>query len=144
MATRRTIQEVTLLEIERTAHKLAQEMLHWNEPIPEFTTRFPHKLESCLATPFLKFDGKSLYRGIQGKGAMLFYLMVKNHPFQNGNKRVALMALLYFLFKNEYWIRASNDELYEFAKEVAKSDPADREREMQKIRDFIRTKLIGR
>ncbi|QQG42451.1 MAG: Fic family protein [Candidatus Giovannonibacteria bacterium] len=44
-------------------------------------------LESCLATPFHSFGGKSAYKGLIGKASMLFYLLVKNHPFQNGNKR---------------------------------------------------------
>jgi len=141
MPKRKAIKELTLLQIETVAHSLAQEMFKWDEPIPPFVTRFPDKLESCLKTPFQKFDGKSLYRGIQGKGAILFYLMVKNHPFQNGNKRVAVMTLFYFFYKNSRWMNVSNEELYEFAREVAKSDPLDRDRVMQRIRDFIRKNI---
>lgn len=74
---------LTVAEVEYLAHKLAQEHLTFNEPIPDFSTRFPGKLESCLAMPFQKFSRKSLYQGLLGKAAMMFYLMVKNHPFQN-------------------------------------------------------------
>jgi death on curing protein len=138
---RSTVRVVTLTQVQSVAHILAQEMMSWDEPIPPFETRFPEVLESCLNTPFQKFDKKSLYRGLVGKGSILFYLMVKNHPFQNGNKRVAVMTLLYFLFKNGYWLDVDNDGLYAFAIEVAESKPEARVGMMKKIRAFVRKHL---
>jgi len=38
--------------------------------------------------PFQKFSGKDLYPGLLSKAAMLFYLLIKDHPFQNGNKEL--------------------------------------------------------
>lgn len=58
---------------------------------------------------------------------MLFYLMIKNHPFQNGNKRIAVTTLLYFLVRNRRWIKMNNDALYEFARAVAESDARQKE-----------------
>jgi death-on-curing family protein len=112
--------------------------MEWGEPIPPFNTRFPDRLESCLKTPFQKFSGRSLYRGLIGKGAVLFYLMIKNHPFQNGNKRIAVMALLYFFYRNGWWIDVDNDVLYEFANRVAKSPAEDSKKEIAGIRSFLR------
>lgn len=138
MAVRKTIQRISIIHVETMGHYFAREMFDLAEPIPDFVTRFPDKLESCLNTPFQKFAGKSLYAGLAGKGAVLFYLLVKNHPFQNGNKRIAVMTLIYFLSKNGRWLQVSNDKLYEFAREVAISDPRDRASVMKKIRSFIR------
>lgn len=115
------IQPLTVGEIEYLAHRLAKEMMNWNEPIPEFKTRFPNILESCLATPFQKFEGKEPYPQLFDKAAVLFYLMVKNHPFQNGNKRIAVTTMLVFLYNNGYWLEISNQELYNFAKLIASS-----------------------
>ena len=84
---------ITLREVEYIAVRLAQEMLSFNEPIPDFSTRFPNILESCLATPFQVFSGRSLYPSLISKASIFFYLMIKNHPFQNGNKRIAMTAL---------------------------------------------------
>ncbi|MFH0951795.1 MAG: hypothetical protein V1838_01250 [Patescibacteria group bacterium] len=39
-------------EIKYVAFRLAKEHLTFNEPIPDFQTRYPDKLESCLAQPF--------------------------------------------------------------------------------------------
>ena len=58
--------------------------MEWDEPIPSFGTRFPDILESCLATPFQKYEKKYLYQGLIRKAANLFYLMIKNHRFRMG------------------------------------------------------------
>jgi death-on-curing protein len=142
MARGMTVKEVSLVAVESVAHALAQKLMEWGEPIPPFDTRYPERLESCLRTPFQKYDGKSLYRGLVGKGAILLYLMIKNHPFQNGNKRVAIMTLLYFLYRNARWIDVPNEELYRFANHVAESMPSVRLKIMVEIRSFIRKNLV--
>jgi len=136
------VQTITLQEVEYTAYLLAKEFMTWDEPIPAFGTRFPNILESCLKVPFQTFGGKGLYRGLVSKAAILFYLLIKNHPFQNGNKRIAIMALLVLLHKNGKWLRVDNDTLYRFARSIAASDPTEMNLELGKIRDFFRTYLI--
>ncbi len=91
---------ITIAEVEYIAFRLARETMTWDEKIPDFSSRLPGKLESCLAVPFQSFEGKKFYKGLLEKAAVLFYLMIKNHPFENGNKRIAMTTLLYFLFKN--------------------------------------------
>src|SRR3989338_6179664 len=113
---------ISITEVEYVAHRLAQETMGWDEPIPDFDSRFPRILESCLAVPFQSFGRRKLYKGLIGKASTLFYLMIKNHPFQNGNKRIAVTTLLYFLYKNKKWLEVDNQELYNFAKWVAESN----------------------
>jgi death-on-curing protein len=115
------IKPVSVNEVAYAAHRLAVKFMTWNEPIPSFNTRFPNVLESCLEIPFRTYERKHFYQGITGKGAILFYLMVKNHPFQNGNKRTAVMTLFFFLYKNGKWLDIGNEELYRVAVGVAKS-----------------------
>ncbi len=136
------MRKITIGEVEYVAHKLAQKMLAYNEPILSFGSRFPNILESCVAVPFNTFGGKSLYRGLVAKAAALFYLMVKNHPFQNGNKRIAMTALFVFLYKNKKWLKVDNVELYNFAKWVAESNPKLKDATMQAVEKFIRMYLI--
>jgi|SRR3989344_4968452 len=132
---------ITVAEVEYTAFKMAEKFMTWNEPIPEFGSRFPNILESCLAVPFGRFGGRDLYRGLMGKGSILFYLLIKNHPFRNGNKRIAIMCLLYFLHKNGYWIYITNDRLYRFAKHVAASKPQKRELVIKHIHGFLESNV---
>lgn len=128
---------VSIIEVELVAYRLADKLMKFNEPIPDFGTRFPSILESCLATPFQRFDGKFLYEGLVRKTAALFYLMIKNHPFKNGNKRIAMMTMLYLLYKNKKWIEVDNQVLYNFAKWVAASDPSVKDATVLAVEKFF-------
>jgi death-on-curing family protein len=134
---------ITIAEIEYTAFRMAEKFMTWDEPIPSFGTRFPNILESCINQPFIKFNKKDLYRGLIGKASILFYLMIKNHPFQNGNKRIAIMTLLYFLYKNGKWLNISNHDLYNFSLSIAKSKPTSREKTIFDIQENIKKYLIN-
>lgn len=133
------IKSITILEVEYIAYRLAKETMEWHEPIPDFGSRFPGKLESCLAVPFQAFGGKLFYKGLVEKASVLFYLMVKNHPFENGNKRIAMTALFHFLRKNKKWLRVDNQELYNFAKWVAESNPKLKDETVAAIQKFLKT-----
>lgn len=136
------IQPLSAAEVEYIAFALAKKFMEWDEPIPDFGLRFPNKLGSCLAVPFQSFGGKMPHRGLTEKSAVLFYLMVKNHPFQNGNKRVAITTLFYFLYKNKKWLKVDNRELYNFAKWVAESNPKLRQETVMAIGKFIKTYMV--
>ncbi len=132
---------ITINEVEYVAFRLAKAFLPFDEPIPDFATRFPQKLESCVLTPFQTFSGKALYRTLTAKAAILFYLMIKNHPFQNGNKRIAITTLLTFLFLNGKWLKADTQELYNFTVWVAMSPSQFKEEVVAAIEKFIRGHL---
>jgi len=128
---------INVKEVEYIAFKLAQEILSFNEPIPDFSTRFPNILESCLATPFQSFSGKSPYPSLVSKASVLFYLMIKNHPFQNGNKRIAMTTLFVFLYKNGKWIDVNTKELYNFTMWIAQSPPKTKEETTKATENFL-------
>ncbi len=134
---------ITVKEVEYIAIRLAQKMLEFNEPIPDFSTRFPNILESCLATPFQSFSKKSLYPGLISKASALFYLMIKNHPFQNGNKRIAMTTLFVFLYKNRKWVTVDTQELYNFTVWVAQSPPQFKEETLKAIEKFLKTHVVN-
>jgi death-on-curing family protein len=133
---------ITLAEVEYMAFRLARETLSFNEPIPDFTTRFPNILESCLLTPFQVFSGKDLYKGLIAKAGILFYLIIKNHPFQNGNKRIALTTLLTFLSLNRKWLKADPQELYNFTVWIAQSPPRLKNETATAIEKFINSYIV--
>jgi len=135
------MKDLKITEIEYVAFRLAKELTSWNEPIPDFVSRFPNILESCLAVPFQSFRKENLYKGFFSKASILFYLMVKNHPFQNGNKRVAMATLLWFLYKNKKWIKVDNREFYNFSRWVAESNPRLKIETVAAIQKFIKMYL---
>lgn len=122
--------------------RLAKEMLSYNEPIPDFATRLPNALESCLAVPFQSFGGKNLYPSLVSKAAILFYLLIKNHPFQNGNKRIAMTTLFVFLHKNKKWLKIDTQELYNFTVWIASSPPRLKAEAVKGIEKFIKSYMV--
>ena len=133
---------ITVADVEYLAFRLAKEHLSFDEPIPDFSTRFPNVLESCVVTPFQGFSGKALYPSLIAKASILFYLMIKNHPFQNGNKRIAITTLLTFLIGNRKWLKADSQELYNFTVWVAQSPSEFKDQVVAAIQKFIRGHLI--
>lgn len=136
------LHKLTIKDVEYVAHRLAQETLRWSEPIPDFSTRYTHSLERSIEAPFQTYGGKQLYAGLIKKAAMLFYVMIKNHPFQNGNKRIAMTTLLYFLYINKKWLKVDNQELYNFAKWVAESNAKLKNDTINAIETFLKTYIV--
>jgi len=136
------VYRLTILDVEYVAHRLAQETMEWSEPIPDFSTRYTNALERCIDQPYQGFGGKQLYPGLIKKSAILFYLMIKNHPFQNGNKRIAMVTLFYFLHKNKKWLKVDNQELYNFAKWVAESNPKLKKATIDAVEAFLNTYIL--
>ena len=130
------MKNLSVAEVEYVAHRLARETMGWDEPIPDFMSRFPNILESCLAVPFQKFGGRHLYKGMIAKASILFYLMIKNHPFKNGIKNCDDRVVL-FLHKNKKWMRVDNQELYNFAKWVAESNSKLKKETVAAVEKFI-------
>jgi len=134
---------LSIVEVEYMAFSLARELMSFNEPIPDFSTRFLNILESCIAVPFQRFEKKFLYKGLIEQAGILFYLMIKNHPFQNGNKRIATATLLFFLLKNNKWLKIDNKELYNFAVWVAESPSKLKSETLKAVEKFIESYLIA-
>ena len=137
------METISVQEVEYIAYRLAREMLSFDEPIPDFSSRFPNILESCLAVPFQSFSRKQLYPGLISKASILFYLLIKNHPFQNGNKRIAITTLFVFLYKNNKWIKVDTQELYNFAVWVAQSPAKVKDETVMAIEKFLKTYLVS-
>jgi death-on-curing family protein len=136
------MKNITVKEVEYIAFSLARELLSFDEPIPDFSNRFPHALESCLAVPFQRFGGKSLYPSLISKAAILFYLLIKNHAFQNGNKRIAMTTLFVFLYTNGKWLKVDTQELYNFTVWVAQSPRTVKGETVKATEKFLKTHLV--
>ncbi|MFH0951794.1 MAG: Fic family protein [Patescibacteria group bacterium] len=76
------------------------------------------------------------------KAATMFYLMVKNYPFQNGNKRIAMTTMLVLPYKNNKWLKADNRIFYEFALLVAESKPVLNKEIITKTKKFIKKYMV--
>lgn len=68
-------------------------------------------LEAALARPAATFSGDDLYPDVPSKAAALMHSLVLNHPFVDGNKRVALHAAILFAALNSHELLASPDDV---------------------------------
>lgn len=118
-----------------------------NDPIYPPGPKDKGLLESATHRPRTALGQSEKYPSIRAKAAALFHSMVKNHPFHNGNKRTALVSLLVFLDKNGFLIDASDDDLFTFVINTAKttrpeSGSGTSDKEVATIENWIRTYSI--
>lgn len=79
------------------------------------------RLQSALAQPRWPH-----HRTAQRKAAALHYSLNNNHPYVDGNKRLAVTAMEWFLWMNDFWLLTTNEGLFNFALAVA-DDRLDRD-----------------
>ena len=90
-------------------------------------------LRSSLAAVVQSFGGKDVYPSIEEKAAHLLYFLVKNHPFVDGNKRIAAALFLWFLeknaalYRNDRGKRIGDNALVAMTLLIAESRPAEKD-----------------
>lgn len=88
-------------------------------------------LASALGAVMQSFDGRELYPSLEEKAANLLYLLVKNHAFVDGNKRIAAALFLWFLDRNGMLAagapRLSEGALVAMTLLIAESRPAEKD-----------------
>ena len=97
-------------------------------------------LESALAQPAQTFYGRFLYRTIFDKAAVLMCSMIRNHPFQDGNKRMGLTTTMVFLILNRYLFYAPTEEAVEQCVDIAVGGPGT---EPSEIARWLRARTLS-
>ena len=88
----RATYEGAMQEIRQLREKFGGSALFGNEKDDSF--------RSSIGQIYQTFDGMKLYPSVEEKAAMLLYLVVKNHSFSDGNKRIAATLFLWFMNNN--------------------------------------------
>lgn len=95
------------------------------------------------------FDNQEIYPSIEEKAAHILYLVIKDHPFIDGNKRIGSALFVYFLEHNEFSWKANNEKkindnaLVALALLVASSDPQDKDIMIKLIIRLIQNDYTG-
>jgi death on curing protein len=76
-------------------------------------------LESALARPHASMHGDDVYASIHAKAAALLHSLARNHGLVDGNKRLALAAVLAFYGLNGVRLTLTNDEAFDLVMVVA-------------------------
>lgn len=99
--------------------------------------------QNLLSVIFIKVsDGQDIYKSIEEKGANFLYLIVKNHVFADGNKRIAATLFIYFL--NFYGIlykngkqAIDNNTLTALTLLIAESNPKEKDVIIDLVMNFL-------
>jgi len=89
-------------------------------------------LDSSINTIYQTYGKKKLYPSIEEKASNLLYFLIKNHPFVDGNKRIAASFFIYFLAKNNVLYKAdgskriADNALVALCLLIAESKPSDK------------------
>ena len=116
--------------------------LRFNEESSLFAVERDKGLESIIGNIYQSFDGQDIYKSIEEKGANFLYLIVKNHVFTDGNKRIAATLFIYFL--NFYGIlykdgeqTIDNNTLTALTLLIAESNPKEKEVIIDLVMNFL-------
>ena len=93
-------------------------------------------LESAINNINQTFDGKELYPTVFDKASQLFYSLVKNHAFNDGNKRTAVWVLQFYLNLNNQKLLVTDKELTKLALDTAMSNYT-----VQNIKDWLKVHI---
>ena len=145
LQTLRDYDEGTLSDSESTGNAPVWQLTHADAQaiITRARSEFPQdrlfglengdKLKSVVATIYQSFAGEDLYPTTEQKAANLLYLMVKDHPLVDGNKRSAAALFIEFLSRNNLLFSAdgtplvSNNALAAMTLMVAMSNPQEKD-----------------
>ena len=103
-----------------------------------------HGLKSLIGAINQTFDGKHLYKSIEEQAANLLYMVIKDHPFIDGNKRVGSTLFIYFLnqnkiLKNKKGENKINDKaLVALALLIAVSNPKEKDNLIKLVVNLIK------
>ena len=116
--------------------------LRFNEESTLFAVERDKGLESIIGNIYQSFAGVDIYKSIEEKGANFLYLIVKNHVFADGNKRIAATLFIYFLnfygilYKNEKQT-IDNNTLAALTLLIAESNPKEKDVIIDLVMNFL-------
>ncbi len=91
--------EIHYTEAKKAVGQLKQELISKKEASELFGKERSDGFQGILGTIVQTFDGQYLYSTIEEQAANLLYLIIKNHPFSDGNKRPDAFMFVWFLEK---------------------------------------------
>lgn len=125
--------KVEIQEFRDLIQKTKEKLISRKEATDLFGKEYEGKFDGTIGAVYQTFGGSDLYPSLEEKAANLLYLVIKNHSFVDGNKRVGSILFVYFLAKNNYLIRANGESkindntLVALALLVAQSRPEEKE-----------------
>ncbi|MBN2029048.1 virulence protein RhuM/Fic/DOC family protein [bacterium] len=97
-------------ETKQIIEKIKKELIEKKEAGDLFGQENNDKFKGILGNLYQTFDGKELYPSLEEKASHLLYFVIKDHPFVDGNKRIASFLFVYYLDKNGYLYKRNGEK----------------------------------
>lgn len=116
--------------------------LRFNEESDIFAIERNKGLQSIIGNIYQTFDGNDVYKSIEEKAANFLYMIVKNHVFIDGNKRIAATLFIYFLNYYDLLYKENkqvidNNTLASLTLLIAESNPKEKEVIIDLVMNFL-------
>lgn len=117
-------------------------MLKYGEKSDVFALERDEGLKSIIANIYQTYDNKDVYSSLEEKAANFLYLIVKNHVFIDGNKRIAATLFIYFLYFYDLLYKDNNrtiddNTLTALTLLIAQSNPKEKDIIVDLIGNFL-------
>ncbi|MDI9357480.1 MAG: virulence protein RhuM/Fic/DOC family protein [Phycisphaerales bacterium] len=123
--------ETSALELHKDLQQLKTELIKKGEATKLFMQEKKHgNLQGIFGNVFQSVFGKDAYPTVEEKAAHLLYFIVKNHPFNDGNKRSGAFSFIWLLQKArcDFRKKISPETLTTLTILIAESNPSDKEK----------------
>ena len=116
--------------------------LRFNEESDIFAIERNKGLEAIIGNIYQTFDGVDVYKNVEEKAANFLYMIVKNHVFVDGNKRIAATLFIYFLSFYDILYKDNNqtidnNTLASLTLLIAQSNPKEKEVMIDLVMNFL-------
>ena len=140
---RDSVYHLSYEEVVEVLAKVKSELIKKGEATQLFANEKANELSGIIGNLYQTFGGLELYPSIEDKASHLLYLIIKDHPFNDGNKRSAAFLFIYFLDKCEYLYKENGEKkinenaLVTLTLLVASSDPKEKDILIKLIKHLI-------
>ena len=127
----------------RVIAEVKKELTEKKEAGTLFGQEYEERLQGIVGSVYQTFGGKHLYPSLEEKAAHLLYFIIKDHPFADGNKRIGSFLFVYFLDRNNYLHKKSEEKkindnaLTALALLIAVSDPKEKEKMINIVTNLL-------
>jgi death-on-curing family protein len=90
--------------------KLREDLISKKEASEIFGQERDNNFKAILGNIYQTFGGIDLYSSLEEKAAHLLYFIIKDHPFNDGNKRIGAFLFVYYLDRNNFLFKKSGEK----------------------------------
>jgi len=135
--------EINYEDASTVIKKIKEDLIPKKEASQLFGQENGNQFKAILKNIYQTFGGVDLYSSLEEKAAHLLYFIIKDHPFNDGNKRIGSFLFIYYLDRNNFLYKKSGEKkindnaLTALALLIAISHPKEKEKMVKMITNLI-------